>query len=224
MSTTPFLLCLCLWAAPPAADPPLAINGNPTVREHRIVRLTAANVPEGAALIWDVSDEANVDIEERDGAIWFVAPPGTYAVKLRAITFNARRATATARLLVTVEVAARPPPVKPDPIKPIDPVKPIDGPLYFAVVRPDGPASPEFVAAMSLPEWDALRKAGHVVKDFTPGRAAAVLGEGVVPAGTRLPCVVTLSTTPAGSTVLAGPAPLPTAGAGVLELVKAVRK
>lgn len=119
-------------------------------------------------------------------------------------------------LRVRSGAAPQPPPVTPDPGQPA-------GGLYFVVVRPAGPASPAFTAAMSLPEWQTLRAAGHRVKDFDPARAVELLGAGVVPAGTQLPVVVTLREQPGGSTVVRGPVPLPTAGAGVLELPKGVR-
>lgn len=108
------------------------------------------------------------------------------------------------------------PPVTPDPGQPA-------GGLYFFVVRPAGPASPAFTAAMSLPEWQTLRAAGHRVKDFDPDGAVRLLGAGVVPAGTQLPVVVTLREQPGGSTVVRGPVPLPATGAAVLDLPRGVR-
>lgn len=118
-------------------------------------------------------------------------------------------------LRVRCGAAPQPPPITPDPGQPA-------GGLYFFVVRPAGPASPAFTAAMSLPEWQTLRAAGHRVKDFDPDGAVRLLGAGVVPAGTQLPVVVTLRERPGGSVVVRGPVPLPTAGAGVLDLPKGV--
>lgn len=125
---------------------------------------------------------------------------------------------------ITVRVGPppAPPPVNPPPTPdPGQPGQPAEG-LYFFVVRPTGPASPEFTKAMSLPEWATLRAAGHRVKDFDPARTTALLGAGVVPAGTPLPVVVTLRETTGGSAVVRGPVPLPTTGAGVLDLTKGV--
>lgn len=228
----PILVSLALFAAdPPVAPAPVApapaafaIGGNAKVLEHKIVRLAAVGVPPGAALIWDVSDEAKIDpVESKDGSTYlFAAPPGVYAVKLRALTFGDNRATLTARLTVTIGKGLAAPPVKPPDKPPV--VKPpapiVSKDLYFAVVRADGPASPAFTAAMGLAEWDELRKAGHSVKDFDFVRATTLLGPTGLPAGTTLPCVVTLRTAPEGSTLLRGPVPLPTTGAAVLDLLK----
>ena len=63
----------------------LAIVGPAEVAEYRLVRLTAAGVPDGAALIWDVSDEDAVDVEETAGGVVLTGPAGSYRVKLRAI-------------------------------------------------------------------------------------------------------------------------------------------
>ena len=124
------------------------------------------------------------------------------------------------QLLCVTGLAPQPPPVTP-PVTP-DPGQPAGG-LYFVVVRPAGPASPAFTAAMGLPEWATLRAAGHRVKDFDPARAVELLGAGVVPAGTQLPVVVTLREQPGGSTVVRGPVPLPATGAAVLDLPRGVR-
>jgi hypothetical protein len=111
------------------------------------------------------------------------------------------------------EIGLEPPPDGPkDP--PVDPIKPPrpTAALYFLVVRPDGPALPDFTAYMANPGWDELRKAGHAVKDKTLGEAAAL---GVtVPPGTILPAVVTLRVNPdnKSSTVVVPARPLPAPG------------
>lgn len=120
-----------------------------------------------------------------------------------------RRAT-----FVVVNGKATPPPPKDD-------TPPPAATFYFLVVRPDGPAGPAFTRAMGLPEWADLRDAGHLVKD-KPAAEAALLGV-VVPAA-QLPAVVTLRVAADGkSSTVARPAvPLPTTGAGVLDLPKGV--
>ncbi len=110
----------------------------------------------------------------------------------------------------------------PDP-KPKDPPPPpADGKFYFLVVRPDGPAPPAFTAAMGLPEWDTLRAAGHKVKDKTAAESKLL---NVIVPDNQLPAVVTLRTAADGetSTIVRPAVPLPTTGAGVLDLPKGVR-
>jgi hypothetical protein len=117
-------------------------------------------------------------------------------------------------------------PVKPTPTDP--PTDPPDTPdpkptaYYFLIVRPDGPASAEFTRTMGLPAWDALRKAGHLVKDKT---LAEAVGLGLsIPGGTTLPTVVTLVQGETKSKVVRDPVPLPTTDAAVQDLPKGVKK
>lgn len=115
-----------------------------------------------------------------------------------------------------------PPPKKKEPTDPVDPVEP-DAKFYFLVVRPDGPASAAFTKAMSLPEWNTLKAAGHKVKDRTATEATPILGA-ALPA-TQLPAVVTLVVSADGksSTIVRPAVPLPTVGGAVLDLPKGVR-
>lgn len=68
---------------------------------------------------------------------------------------------------ITVPAVKKPTPPVTDPGKPDtkpDPVKPEPAAVYyFAVVGPSGPVAPSTAAALKLPAWDELRKAGHVV-------------------------------------------------------------
>jgi len=111
-----------------------------------------------------------------------------------------------------------PPPKKDDPVDPVEPATK----FYFLVVRPDGPAAPAFSKAMNLPEWNALRAAGHKVKDAT---ATEALGVKFVADPAALPVVVTLVVSADGkkSTIVRPAVPMPTAGPAVLELPKGVR-
>jgi hypothetical protein len=127
--------------------------------------------------------------------------------------------------LLTVTIGkggTAPPPKKKEP-DPKDPVGPATT-YYFLVVRPDGPASPAFTKAFNLPEWQTLRAAGHAVKDLTRAEAAAPsVNLPTDPA--QLPAVITLvvNADKKGSTIVRGAVPMPTTGAGVLELPKGVR-
>ncbi len=99
---------------------------------------------------------------------------------------------------------------------------PPDGPvpagLYFMVIRPAGPALPEFQRVMSDPAWGDLLKAGHLVKDFAQPDAAR-LGA-TIPTGVTLPAVVTLSVSADGkrSVVVRQAIALPTTADGIRKL------
>lgn len=116
---------------------------------------------------------------------------------------------------VTIDVGGpqspQPPPVDP-PVDP-PPTKPIR--TYFLVVRPDGPAKPDFVAVMSNDAWDAHRSAGRTVKEMTLTESLPIYK---APAGTVIPYVVTLAVTDTDTKVIAGPVPLPTDAAGIGKL------
>lgn len=127
--------------------------------------------------------------------------------------------TGEQRLVAFVVRVGKSPPVPPviPPIDPpIDPPPPTPTALYFAVVRPDGPASPTFTRIMSDPSWNALREAGHMVKDFTPSDIARLKLN--IPIPTTLPAVVTLRNEPSGSKILRGAIALPTTSDGILKL------
>lgn len=113
----------------------LRIVGETKVEPYKLVRL-AAEGADGAALIWDVTPEESVDIVEFPSKVLFVAPPGTYKVKLRALrTKDGSSTFETARATVTVGTPTPPvPPVPPAP--PVPPVPPPDpAPIPAAGLR-----------------------------------------------------------------------------------------
>lgn len=114
-------------------------------------------------------------------------------------------------------VVAPPPVPKPPETKPPEATKV----YYFLVVRADGPATNHFVKLMSDPAWDTIKKAGHKVKDMGV-TAAAALGVDL-PSGASVPAVVTLVESADKSTIVRPAVPLPTTGAGILDLPKAVK-
>jgi hypothetical protein len=111
------LFLLLLLAAPAAAE--LKIAGELKVPANRIVRLSAEGAAEGAACIWDVSDEDRADLEElKGGRLLFAGPAGAYKVKLRAIRLDKDGATQIETARATVVIGDPPPPVPPGPTPP----------------------------------------------------------------------------------------------------------
>jgi len=119
-----------------------------------------------------------------------------------------------ATLTITV---GKPAPTPPDPKDP--PTLPTTG-LYFAIVRADGPASPEFTKIARDPAWKSLRDKGHLIKDF---QVSDVDRLGIpIPSGTSLPCVVTLQQGADSSRVVRPAIPLPTTSDAILALPQGV--
>lgn len=122
------LLAPCAWAE-------LRIVGELKVEPYKLVRLSAEGA-DGAALIWDVTPEESVDVVEFPSKVLFVAPPGTYKVKLRALrTKDGSSSFETARATVVIGVPTPPvPPVPPAP--PVPPTPPPDpAPIPAAGLR-----------------------------------------------------------------------------------------
>lgn len=126
----------------------------------------------------------------------------------------------TAYSQTTITVGGPPAPAPAPPPVP-GPVPPTPRVYYFLIVRPDGPAAPAFTEAMGRPAWKLLTVQGHQYKDKTVSGAARDVGF-AVPAGTPLPCVVTLSTEGGVSRVVRPAVPLPTTDAAILDLPKSV--
>lgn len=109
------------------------------------------------------------------------------------------------------------PPVLPPPVDPpVDPPPPERVFYYFLVIRPDGPAAPAFTRTMSMPGWEKLRGLGHSIKDKTVSQARLLNVN--LPAGTPLPCVVTLKINATGSVIARGPVALPTTDDDIVAL------
>jgi hypothetical protein len=112
--------------APPARAEAAAgqpvITGPKDVAEHRLVRLKVENVPPGNFVFWDVFPMERVDVATQrvKGEFEFVAPPGTYKVRVRL----AKNPDLPALdLWHTVTVGGVPTPTPPQP-KPDDPKPP----------------------------------------------------------------------------------------------------
>lgn len=108
------VLCVALAGAlslPAWAE--VRIEGDPVAAAGRMVRLRAAGDVRDAALIWDVSDEEALDLEEVGDRLLLTGPKGVYKVKLRAVRLVGGKATVeTARVTVTIGEG------KPDPVPP----------------------------------------------------------------------------------------------------------
>lgn len=102
----------------------LKIVGETAVPANKLVRLKAEGAPPGAAYFWDIVDEDKADPEESGARLIFAAEPGTYKVKLRAISLGKDGTTQveTARVVVTVGKPAPKPddPPGPGPVDPAD--------------------------------------------------------------------------------------------------------
>ncbi|MFO0876501.1 MAG: hypothetical protein U0840_03930 [Gemmataceae bacterium] len=70
------LSTLLVLALAPLAYGQLKIEGDLVVKPHRMGILRAANVPEGAALLWDIDQEDKCHVEECGQRLLVVAPPG----------------------------------------------------------------------------------------------------------------------------------------------------
>ena len=139
-------------------------------------------------------------------AVWGVTPG---RVLLRADGVREGRIVTLVSVVVAVG-GTSPPPVKPPPAPATS--------LYFLLVRPNGPATPEFAAVLANPAWDELRKLGHAVKDRTLDELGTLYR---IPSGTTLPCVVTLAVAADGrSTVMRGPVELPTTSDAIRRLTE----
>lgn len=110
-------LFLLLALAVPAWGGDLRITGEAKVSPYKLVRLKAENVTgQNPAILWDVYPEDAVDAIEEGGKLSFVAPPGTYKIKLRTIAGNG--VVETARLTVTIGGDVPPGPNPPGPTPP----------------------------------------------------------------------------------------------------------
>jgi hypothetical protein len=141
--------------------------------------------------------------------VYMVFPkvPGEY----RVVWWTAGE-TASVQTVITATGDAGPAP-PPGPVDP--PVTPPSGALYFMVIRPDGPASPEFTRVMQDPAWLELLAKGHTFKDKTVTEARPWF---TPPPGTTLPVVLTLRTAGGKSVIARGPVALPTTADGIRGL------
>lgn len=202
------------WAAPPALTLPPEIPGEP-------VAFVEVRAKTDGKWVRYVTLDAGLAVfpssllSDKTVTVVVAAKPGRY--RILAYTGNDDGGAEAITTLV-IGGATQPPPDKPvDPPPPDKPPPATKG--YFLIVRPDGPASPDFTAVLANPAWDELRKAGHAVKEKTLAETVPIYKP---PAGTTLPFVVTLSQT-SPSKVLAGPVELPTTADGIRELAKGVK-
>lgn len=206
------ILAVFLAASVSPAEEPVVVPAG-GFADHRI------EVPKGASVIWRYSPQpVQKATDLPPGRIIFGGEAGkTYTVTAIVIDFEKKTVTDADYVFKFSGGVAQPPPKK-DP-----PVDPIGEPAvyYFLVVRPDGPAHPNFTQAMLMPGWTKLRGLGHSVKDKTASQARD-LGV-VLPPGTVLPTVVTLKTSATESVVVRGPVPLPNTDQEILRLTEGLK-
>lgn len=111
-----FRLCLTLLLLTPlpgwAQD--LKVSGDTKVKPYKLVSLKVEGVPPGYTILWDVYPEDSVSSsvnQKLRSTYEFVAPPGTYKVKVRAFKEEAV-------LEQRVEVTIGTPPTPPGPVPP----------------------------------------------------------------------------------------------------------
>ncbi|MFO0937815.1 MAG: hypothetical protein U0798_15025 [Gemmataceae bacterium] len=125
---------------------------------------------------------------------------------------------------VKVGQGSKPPPVVVNPPDKPPEKPPVDkpGPLFFAIIRPDGAVSRDLEKVLANPEWDVHRRAGRSVKVYTAGEVA---DHYPLPNGTRLPCVLTLRISADGksSTIAREPIDLPTSSDGIRKLNEGIK-
>ena len=144
-----------------------------------------------------------------------MAPGVPAGKKIRVLVYSAVGDEPTEPAICTILIG---PPVV---VPPVDPPPQTGGAYYFLLIRPDGPASPEFTRIVSDPAWNKLRMKGHSIKDKTVTEAASPSVNVKLPSGTMLPVVVTLQIAADGmsSTIVRPAIPLPTTAAGVEALL-----
>jgi len=206
------LACAHAWAAPPEVPAELS------ARPGQLIRVVAKGESEIGTLRNFKDDDAFFDeLAPKPGQRRFVFQsdkPGVYVVG-----FWTKGEVEGVSCTITVGDPTAPPP-KPPVNPPVNPPAPAG--YFFLIVRPDGPADPKFTAAMSLPAWKELGKAGHKFKDKTVTAAASDLDVSL-PYNTPLPAVLTLVVDGNASRIIAGPVPLPTDESGILALPKGVK-
>jgi hypothetical protein len=123
----------------------VTIQGETTVLEHRMVRLSPAGVTGEFQVVWFVfpmhneKGELVVDIEEKGQNLRFTAPPATYEVAMAVVRSNTVEKVTTAVIIK---------PKVPRPTQPVRPEQPAE-----PQVDATAPSFPEGKFALSLKAW-----------------------------------------------------------------------
>ena len=214
LPTTLLLLFLAAsaQAAPPVVTVPKEVPGEVAAFVVVKAEVTDAKVVKFLPLDSGLSVFPSGLVVDQTVTVVVAQKPGRY----RVLAYSGNADGPSEPAVTTVVIGGAVPPPVVDPVDP-DPVTPPATAFYFAVVRPNGPVAPATAAALRLPAWDALRAAGHLMKDFEVGKLPAG-----VPVPPMIPAVVTLKQNADGKTwtVLAGSTPLPTSNDQVKDLLK----
>lgn len=138
------LSAACSWAAD------LKISAPEKSAEHKLVRLTAEGVAEGAVLLWDVQPSDRADLFAEDASdTAFTGPPGEYRVRVVELRLvDGKLRSRSARRTVTIGTAPQPGPVPPGPVPPSPPVPAAGLRVLFVYERQDR-MTPGQVAALN---------------------------------------------------------------------------
>lgn len=209
LSAITSLIAIVAFAAPPSLEVPAEITPS-----GEYARFTPKTDAVAITYVGLSGVDAFPSEELRDSRRFLLPTRGLAAGRYRFAAVAASKDGEQTRADFTVVVGSAPKPPAPGP-GPVDPAP--SGKFYFVIVRPDGPAVPAFVQYMAAAGWSELAKAGHQYKDKTLTEARALGLD--IPAGTLLPCIVTLR---ADGTLARGPitAPQPDAISKLPEGVK----
>lgn len=194
-------VCGLVWSAPPTVTLPAKVEGE-AGDFIPVVATTTGEAVKYVALDPGLKVFPSAFLKDPKTTV-VLGAKGQY--RLLAYTGTADGPSEPVIVLVVIGGATEPP--KKDPPKKDPPIG--TSGYYFLLVRADGPASPDFTKVVSNPAWNQLRMKGHSVKDKTVTDAKKL---GVsLPAGTQLPCVVTLKVDMDGgeSSIVRQAVPLP---------------
>lgn len=178
-----------------------------------VVKITG--LTDSERVVWTVTPEPTKLIE-RGNEVFFNGPAKEYKVDGLVINFDTRDLYRK-KLLVPFGPKPVTPPVTDPPVTD-PPTKPIK--YYFIIVR-DEPATKAYTDFMTatLPQWTELEVAGHKYKDKTVAEAKKMSIPNPTPN-----TVVTLYDNGTISKIVRDAIPLPSDGAGVLNLPQGVKK
>lgn len=214
---TAFLL-VAMAPLPPLSGADIEVEETPVPANSFAV--AKYKLEKGDEVIWEVTPKPSKVKEYKDGEysyVVFSGPTDKYTILAFIVNFDKKKFERKRYENLGVLGCVTPPKPKDPPTT--DPPTPPTGKYYFLIIRPDGPASPEFTKVMLMPEWQELRTSGHQVgaRTLTEVRNMNLNLDGAV-----LPVVVTLRVDNNKTTQLKM-SPLPTTSEGISKLPEGVK-